>query len=820
MNFTDVLGRLLGLPQLGSVEQYDWQFEAAWAQQHPMLLLVGCLALVALTVRFYRRYQAIKSPLWRFTLPLFRSLLLCLLLVVLAEPTLTLHIVRQARPLLCVLFDGSQSMSIVDHLEEQQRRALDASLGRREPSSTPVKRIDDVRALVDQADKNVFRELNKRFRLRAFSFDRPDALRALPLGPDDETQLDTARLADQLRSDGTVTGLGGALTELLQQHGTRQLAGVVVVSDFDQNAGPPALGAVRELGVPVHTIGVGPDKALDIAVDLQAPPLMKKGENSALTVSLRRTGYEDRQVELRIVARPLESGGASVDSTLVRRMVSLRDELTLIEIPHTPNETGRFAFAAEVAPLDGEVVTDNNRAEREVNIRDDFLRLLFVENEPTWEWRFVKEVFHRDPLVGVNGFRTFLRSADPKVRQLNALFLPTLAAQRKEFFANDVIFLGDLPANSLSKRFCDWVEEFVSDFGGGLVVITGPNHGGHAIATSPLADLLPIVYADGPGVSDAKPFTPRLTTLAGQYPFMQIGEGSQSPTQAWSNLGPLPWYQRAARVRPNATVLLEHPTDKCDDGKTPEPLIAVRRYGRGEVVYVAFNEMWRLRRKHGELYYRQFWGQMIHHLGLSHALGEQKRFVVRTDRQRYQVDDAVQITIEAYDENYSPLVAKLANRQLQAELIPPAPEGAAPALDTAHPLNTPTKGGEPLSIAASRDALFETQVKALAPGTYRLRVRDPIADQFIETSFVVAHRSVEQRSAVRNTLLQDQIAQASGGKSLALADAHRLNDELSAVAQQETNIRILPLWNTWLVFSLVVGLMVVEWGVRKWINLP
>ena len=48
----------------------------------------------------------------------------------------------------------------------------------------------------------------------------------------------------------------------------------------------------------------------------------------------------------------------------------------------------------------------------DVTIHDKALKVLFVEYEPTWEWRFVKEVFYRDKLVGREGFRTFLRSAD------------------------------------------------------------------------------------------------------------------------------------------------------------------------------------------------------------------------------------------------------------------------------------------------------------------------------------------------------------------------------------------------------------------------
>ncbi len=117
------------------------------------------------------------------------------------------------------------------------------------------------------------------------------------------------------------------------------------------------------------------------------------------------------------------------------------------------------------------------------------------------------------------------------------------------------------------------------------------------------------------------------------------------------------------------------------------------------MVYVGFNETWRLRRKYGEQYYRQFWGQMIHRLGLSHALGNQKRFVVRTDRQQYQVDDKVIVTVEAYDANFEPLAAdKLPERLLEAELVLPDRQSNG------------TPKTVPLRIAQRREGMFETQL--------------------------------------------------------------------------------------------------------------
>ena len=109
---------------------------------------------------------------------------------------------------------------------------------------------------------------------------------------------------------------------------------------------------------------------------------------------------------------------------------------------------------------------------------------------------------------------------------------------------------------------------------------------------------------------------------AAAYPFMQLGESSSldDMQRAWDALGPLPWYQPAVAIQPSATVLAEHPTATCGGGRK-QPLIAIRQYGRGEVVYLAFNETWRLRKAHGEELYRRFWKELMWRLALNHALG-------------------------------------------------------------------------------------------------------------------------------------------------------------------------------------------------------
>src|SRR5262249_34988030 len=219
----------------------------------------------------------------------------------------------------------------------------------------------------------------------------------------------------------------------------------------------------------------------------------------------RQSGLDGQTVTVRVVGRKLssESAAVSAEINVGQRTVTLKNPVETIDLPFTPDDSGRFEFTATADKLEGEVVAQNNQAARQVNIVDDYLRLMYVAYEPTWEWRFIKEVFHRDKLVGLQGFRTFLSSSDPRVRESNVLFLPTLTPKRSDFFASDVLFVDDMPRAGLSDRFCERTKQYVGDLGGGLVVIAGPRFGPRELYQTPLADMLPVIVDPAAELQDA-----------------------------------------------------------------------------------------------------------------------------------------------------------------------------------------------------------------------------------------------------------------------------------------------------------------------------
>jgi hypothetical protein len=812
------IGRLLGLENVTSIDELEPALAAPWAQDGAFwVLLLAALAGVAATA-FYLRFQPKGSRFARAGLAACRGLLLALLLVTLADPVLRLTVVSEHRPLVYFIVDGTDSMAIADELSASQRRELEQALGIVDRADTGGNRtrMEYVQALLRKPRNNLLTQLQRErgVQIETYLFDGNATSQLRRLASGQSSPVDPAVLADKLTTTGQVTALGSVLSEVSQQFGSGRLAGVILVSDFAHNSGIAPLGSgddspIARLGVPIYAVGVGLSEAIDLAVDLQTDPKMKKAERSSVLVKLRQSGLTGQSVRVVVTARRL--GGEMIGSPasgpikVGERNITLQSSVETIDLPFTPHESGRFEFAAQVDKLPGEIVDQNNHASREVNIIDDYLRLMYVAHEPTWEWRFIKEVFHRDNLVGMQGFRTFLSSSDPRVRESNILFLASLTPKRSEFFANDVIFLDDMPRSTLSDRFCDMVKEYVSELGGGLVVIAGPRFGPKELYQTPLADMLPVIIDANATLRDAPrhpEFRLRLTPHAARYAFLQLGESELENSRAWDNLGKLPWYQPVAALHEQAFALAEHPTDKCADGKTPQPLLAIRQYGKGEVVYLGFNETWRLRRQYGEKYYRRFWSQLIYRLGMSHALGHDKRFVTRLDQQQYRAEDKVTLTVEAYDENYEPLSEdRLADGRLTAELERP--------------------GGEvtPVTVPMLRRGVFEARIPVLASGTYSLRIKDPITGKVDEQPFEVLPLSAERRRGVRDARLQQDLALASGGRAYELTNVDALVTDLEAAPVIERQTRNHALWTTPAWFAAALCLMLGEWLGRKMIRL-
>ena len=150
----------------------------------------------------------------------------------------------------------------------------------------------------------------------------------------------------------------------------------------------------------------------------------------------------------------------------------------------------------------------------------------------------------------------------------------------------------------------------------------------------------------------------------------------------------------------------------------------------------------------------------------------------------------------------------LPSQKLQGELLLPAEAARR------------RPAAQPLGLSQRKKGVFETRLTVLRPGEHRVRVTDPVSGKPVEWTFQVTGTPVERQRAVRNVALQQALAAETGGKSFDLKDAGDLAEQIRPAPKTEMTIEVISLANTWLSFALVVGLLLSEWLVRKWVNLP
>ena len=218
-----------------------------------------------------------------------------------------------------------------------------------------------------------------------------------------------------------------------------------------------------------------------------------------------------------------------------------------------PKETGERTFIVEVEPRPLELQTDNNRIERLVTVRKEKLKVLYLESEPRYEFRYLKNYLERDESIDLN---VVLLSSDPEYSEQDRSAMPTFPASKDDLFAYDVVIVGDADTSYLSQSQMQNLVQFVTEKGGGILFVAGELYDPLSYKGTPLELLLPVELAEarnpialGNGVSS---YRPELTLEGRSNPIFRLGDNEVASLQIWDELPELYWYLEAPRKKPLA----------------------------------------------------------------------------------------------------------------------------------------------------------------------------------------------------------------------------------------------------------------------------
>ncbi len=759
-------------------------------------LLVGLFFVVAALVTGLYLRQG-KHLAVRQKVGLIALRLAALGLIGLALTESTLLVTRTGLPFVAVMIDTSASMGLQDRYRGGAS-PLDSS------SKAAPARLDIARDALLHQDSAVLRRLAEKHRLRLFQFD--ETARPLGDGTGDGSGADAENLSqligalEKLTPEGNGTRPGAAVREVLEEFRGVPPAAIVVLTDGISSTGEAdrmsgAIELARQLSVPLLPVPVGSDQpALDLqAYDLLAEDVILLGDPAVFSFRVRSHGGGDRPIEAGRWAADGMQPVATAEGKPPRDGQPLGMELSFV-----PPAEGEYDFSIRVQPWAEEQNTQNNELRRKVRVRREKIRVLLVERLPRWEFRHMKPVLERDGSVEL---RTVLQESDPEYVQEDRTALPRFPTTQDELFQYDVVILGDVDPAYFNPQSLDHLRRFVSERGGGLMLLGGSRFNPLGFGGTALEDLLPVEIAGvtRPTGTDLRtPFRLERTTEGRAHPLLRLTDDSNRADAIWSALPTMNWFLRCDERKTGALVLATHPQLRGPEGKLP--MLLWQRFGAGQVLFHATDELWQWRRQPEDAFYTRYWSQAVRALSRAKLLGTSRGVQVATDRTVYSRGETVRIRVQILDAR-------------------PTPAPGEPLQVVVEPSHGGTDQRMKVDLVRRPESpqLFEGTVSGLAVGSYRCWLLDPAETESppgCDFQVEVPNRELQERVVDRADLTRS--ATETRGQIYEVTDLARLVDELPAgnpvsLAQPE----LIPLWNRWELLVLVLLCLSVEWVWRQ-----
>lgn len=799
-------------PRAGEAVSPRIRFDQPWPQWALLAVVIGSVALI---VWLYRRDGKASGP-YKALLAGLRISLILLAVFMLSEAVLSVE--RTGLPYLAVLIDDSASAGIADQFEEPEIRDGLAALAATDPKAATEtendtgtadptaaagqgpSRLAVAKGLLLEDDARIIRELSKQHKTRLYLVSDSARLLAEIDRPEDvEPALEKLR---EVQPTGGQTRLGDGLRQVLGELRGALPSALLLLSDGQTTDGEPLASAAdlaARKGAPIFAIGLGgaqPARDLELT-DLLVDDVVFVDDAVRFQAKLSARGFQGGKVTVRLTELPPDAKeddpGLEVESIEVDAPKD--GEPQSVELVYHPRETGEKNFRLEVAPQPRELQVDNNRIERGLTVRKEKLKVLMVESEPRYEFRYLKNFLEREETIELS---VVLLSSDPEYSEQDRSALPTFPVSRDELFAQDVVIFGDADAGFLSQSQLQNLSDFVTEKGGGLLFIAGQLFNPLSYRATPLEPLLPIDLSEArdPAASGAgvDAFHPALTIEGRSNPIFRLGDDDASSARIWASLPDSYWYFEAPRKKPAALVLAEHPRAQGVDGGLP--LILYQFAGSGRTMFHAFDDTWRWRFRSGDQYFGRFWVQTIRFLARSRLAG-QRQAEIQTDRRSYERGQPIQVRVRFPNPGLAPAGGEIT---VQIER-----RGAGPRR---------------LALKASPGVrgVFEGALSQAPEGEYQARLLPPpVLEGPIPTTIfrVEAPADEFQRVELNESELR-RAAAATAGKYYAPLAASTLLTDLPKPSKVPLDTDPpIPIWNAWPLLVLFLTLLIAEWVLRK-----
>jgi uncharacterized membrane protein len=726
-----------------------------------IVLAAGGLALL---IRARLRSSAPNLRGWRaVAIWSTQSALVALILFLLWQPAILISELSSQQNIIAVVVDDSRSMSIADSDGKTREAAALAVL-----------------------EGGLLAGLRKRFQVRVYKL-------GSGLAPINNPQL--------IAPVESSTHIGDGLKQFAADTADLPIGAVLLLSDGSENTAgmggsgisSDALDALRNRRLPIHTVGFGnPEPAHDVEIeDVSVAASAAVNARLATTISLMQFGYHGQKARLTV---------RDGDKTLVERDITLSpDGRIQNELLYFPvGAAGAKSLSFSVDPMPGEENLTNNSVSRPLLVTDAKRRILYIEGEPRWEYKFIRRAEDDDSTVQVV---SMLRTSENKIYRQGINDPNELAegfpVRAEDLFGYSGIIIGSVAADYFTPLQQELLREFVDRRGGGILFLGGRealSDGGWA--ASSLNDLLPTFLPTGNHNFHRNSATVELTAEGVDSPITRLLDDPQKNADRWKRLTYLADYEDPGTPKPGATVLAA-----MNAGHRKLPLLITESYGHGRTAILATGGTWRWQMSEalGDPSHDLFWQQLLRWL-----VADTQGPVTASMPSRLLMDQGrMRLTAQVRDRQFQPA----ADAHVAAHIV--GPGGASALIDLTPSQDTPGQ--------------YQTEWTAEQPGAYlgEVTAESPSnPPQQLGSDVITFQREdgvAENFHTAQNRRLLEQLASATGGTYWKPSDLKNLPRDIS-YSEAGISVRTTKeLWDMPIVFLLLLGLPITEWLVRrKW----
>ncbi len=717
---------------------------SSWPLWLMAVLGILCAALVLAGLYLKRNSLRIHQLA---TLGLLQLLMLATVLFVLWQPALVNERLLKGENAVAIMLDTSASMAQTDG------------------DST---RMAQARVLL-AADN--LRPLAEAYKVQPYAFS--DHAQVLP-------SFDEANLP----APGTSTVLGQSILQTLRGAGTTSLGAVILISDGADNSNAISqkeLGEIAGYGVPIHTIGIGRE-VIPEDLELESVQLPNKAL-AGTTLTARVTIRHDQGGTARI---KVYNGDTFLTAKEVQLDPAQKSTMAFINI-EVP-APGQLDLHFKLDPLNGEHNVVNNTRSHVVDVPEGKYRILYVEGEPRWEYKFMQRALIDDPSIQLTTLlkvtpNKFYRQGIDNPKELEKGF-PTA---KPDLYKYDALIIGSMNVAEFTPEQQQLVRDFVSERGGTLMMIAGLHGLGlGGWGESVVDEVLPARLSQKDGGFVRQQVSVVLTPAGRTSPMLKFSDSDSENVKLWSDIPAVADYQGMGALRPAATTLLEVTVDGHN-----QPLLVSQPYGRGQSFILATGGTWRwqMNLPLEDTRHETFWRQLARTL----VANAPRPFELSSNVENQRI-------------------------RIRAELRDPdAPENRGVAVTAV----ASSSNGELINLemvpVAGKAGVFEAAFSPKAEGLYSIEAISRKGEKLVSSvRTATRYETNEEMFNIRqNRALLERLSQTTGGQYWLPSQWRKMTEAISYSKAGITEQQISYLWDAPFFFLLLVLLKSTEWLLRR-----